>query len=72
LVPNFDKHFGLKSSSEDDQELEYEVCKTMYEVMIWVHDGLITIPTTHIICSHDVGFACLERHTYRRDDVIKP
>jgi hypothetical protein len=41
----------------------------MYEVMIWVQDGLITIPTTLIICSHIVGFANLERHTYKRDDV---
>jgi hypothetical protein len=35
-------------------------------------DGLITIPTTLIISSHDVGFTHLERHTYMRDDVVKP
>jgi hypothetical protein len=44
----------------------------MYEVMIWVQDGLITIPTTLIIRSYDVGFTNLERHTYMRDDVVKP
>jgi hypothetical protein len=44
----------------------------MYEVMIWVQDGLITIPTTLIILSHNVGFVNLERHTYKRDDVVKP
>jgi hypothetical protein len=44
----------------------------MYEVMIWVQDGLITTPTTHIIRSRDVGFTYLERHTYMRDDVFKP
>jgi hypothetical protein len=27
----------------------------MYEVMIWVQDGLITTPTTLIIRSHNVG-----------------
>jgi hypothetical protein len=43
----------------------------MYEVMIWVQDGLITIPTTLIIRSHDVGLTHLERHTYMRDDVLK-
>jgi hypothetical protein len=48
--PKFRQNFGL-TSSEDDQELKYEVCKTMYEVMIWVQDGLITIPTTLIIRS---------------------
>jgi hypothetical protein len=42
----------------------------MYEVMIWVQDGLITIPTTLIIRSHNVGFTHLERHTYMRDDVV--
>jgi hypothetical protein len=41
----------------------------MYEVMIWVQDGLITIPTTLIIRSHNVGFANLERHTYKRNSV---
>jgi hypothetical protein len=41
----------------------------MYKVMIWVQDGLITIPTTLIIRSHNVGFANLERHTYKRDDI---
>jgi hypothetical protein len=44
----------------------------MYEVMIWVQDGLITIPTTLIILSHNVVFANLERHTYMRDDIVKP
>jgi hypothetical protein len=44
----------------------------MYEVMIQVQDGLITIPTTLIIRSHNVGFTHLERHTYMRDDVVKP
>jgi hypothetical protein len=43
----------------------------MYEVMIWVQDGLITTPTTLIIRSRNVGFTHLERHTYRRDDVAK-
>jgi hypothetical protein len=57
---------------EVDQELEYEVLQTMYEVMIWVQGGLITIPTTHIIRFYNVGFANLERHTYKRDDVVKP
>jgi hypothetical protein len=42
----------------------------MYGVMIWVQNGLITIPTTLIILSHNVGFANLERHTYKRDDVL--
>jgi hypothetical protein len=42
----------------------------MYGVMIWVQDGLITIPTTLIIRSQNVGFANLERHTYKRDDVV--
>jgi hypothetical protein len=41
----------------------------MYEVMIWVQDGLITIPTTLIIRSHNAGFANLERYTYKRDGV---
>jgi hypothetical protein len=40
--------------------------------MIWVQDGLITIPTTLIIRSHNVSFANLERHTYKRYDVVKP
>jgi hypothetical protein len=62
---------GLKSS-EVDQELEYEVCKTMYEVMIWVQDGLITTPTTLIIRSRNIGFTYLERHTYMRGDAFKP
>jgi hypothetical protein len=44
----------------------------MYEVMIWVQDGLITIPTTLIIRFHSVDFANLERHTYKRDDIVKP
>jgi hypothetical protein len=42
----------------------------MYGVMIWVQDGLITILTTLIIRSHIVGFANLERHTYKRDDIV--
>jgi hypothetical protein len=44
----------------------------MYEVMIWVRDGLITIPTTLTIRFHNVGFTNLERHAYKRDDVVKP
>jgi hypothetical protein len=44
----------------------------MYEVIIWVQDGLITIPTTLIIRSYNIGFTNLERHTYRRDNVVKP
>jgi hypothetical protein len=44
----------------------------MYEVMIWVQDGLITIPTTLIIHFLNVGVTHLERHTYMRDDVVKP
>jgi hypothetical protein len=40
--------------------------------MIWVQDGLITIPTTPIIRSHNVGFANLEGHTHKRDNVVKP
>jgi hypothetical protein len=44
----------------------------MYEVMIWVQDGLITIPTTLIIRSRNVGFINLERHTHNRDDEDKP
>jgi hypothetical protein len=44
----------------------------MYEVMIWVQDGLITTPTTLIIRSRNVGFTHLESHTYMRDDVFKP
>jgi hypothetical protein len=43
----------------------------MYAVMIWMQDGLITIPTTIIIHSHNVGFANLEGHTYKNDDVDK-
>jgi hypothetical protein len=38
----------------------------MYGVMIWVQDGLITILTTLIIRSHNLGFANLERHTYEK------
>jgi hypothetical protein len=38
----------------------------MCEVMIGVQDGLITIPTTLIIRSHDVGFTHLERYTHER------
>jgi hypothetical protein len=44
----------------------------MYGVMIWVQDGFITIPTTLIIRSHNVGFANLERHTYKTADIVKP
>jgi hypothetical protein len=44
----------------------------MYGVIIRVQDGLITIPTTLIIHIHNVGFANLERHTYKRDDDVKP
>jgi hypothetical protein len=44
----------------------------MCEVIIWVQDGLITIPTILIVRSHNVGFANLERHTYKRDAVVKP
>jgi hypothetical protein len=62
----------LSKTSEVDQELEIRGLQTMYEVMIWVQDGLITIPTTLIILSHNVGFANLERHTYKRDDDVKP
>jgi hypothetical protein len=43
----------------------------MYGVMIWVQDGLITILTTLIIRSHNVGLANLERHTHKSDDVVK-
>jgi hypothetical protein len=39
--------------------------------MILVQDGLTTIITTLIICSHNVRFANLEGHTYKRDDVVK-
>jgi hypothetical protein len=67
----FQQNFCLKAS-EVDLELEYEVLQTMYEVMIWVQDGLITIPTTLIIRFHNVGFTNLERHTYKRDDDVKP
>jgi hypothetical protein len=42
----------------------------MYEVMIRVQDGLITIPTTPIIRSHNVGFTHLERHTHMRDGAL--
>jgi hypothetical protein len=38
----------------------------MYGEMIWVQNGLITILTTLIIRSHNVGFANLERLTYER------
>jgi hypothetical protein len=38
----------------------------MYEVMIWVQDGLITIPTTLIIRSPNDGFTHLERRTHER------
>ena len=41
----------------------------MYKVMIWVQDGLITIPTTLIVRSCIVGLANLERPTYKRYDV---
>lgn len=42
--------------------------------MIWVQDGLITIPTTLIIRFRNADFANLERRTYKRDvvDVPKP
>jgi hypothetical protein len=43
----------------------------MYELMIWVQDGLITTPTTLIIRSRNVGFTHLERHTYMRYAVLK-
>jgi hypothetical protein len=67
----FQQNFCLKAS-EVDQELEIRGLQTMYEVMIWVQDGLITIPTTLVIRSHNVGFTNLERHTYMRDDIDKP
>ena len=35
--------------------------------MIWVQDGLITIPTTLVIRFRNVDFENLERHTYKRD-----
>jgi hypothetical protein len=35
--------------------------------MIWVQDGLITIPTTLIIRFRNIDLANLERHTYKRD-----
>jgi hypothetical protein len=38
----------------------------MYGVIIWVRHGLATMMTTLIIRSHNVGFANLERHTYKR------
>lgn len=47
-------------TSEVDQVLECEIQLTMYRVMIWVQDGLITIPTTLIIRSYNVGFVNLE------------
>jgi hypothetical protein len=56
----------LVKASEVDLELEYKVLQTMYEVIIWVQDGLITIPTTLIMRSHNVGFENLERDTYKR------
>jgi hypothetical protein len=59
-------------ASEVDQDVRIRGLQTMYEVMIWVQDGLITIPITLIIRSHNVGFTHLERHTYKRDDVVKP
>jgi hypothetical protein len=37
--------------------------QAMYGVMIWVQDGLITIPTTLIIRSHDDWFYT-PRETY--------
>jgi hypothetical protein len=40
--------------------------------MIWVQDGLITIPTTLIIRFRNIDFANLERHTYKRDVDDKP
>jgi hypothetical protein len=40
--------------------------------MIRVQGGLITIPTTRIIHSRNVGFVNLERHTYKRDDDENP
>jgi hypothetical protein len=72
LEHRFSFREGFVKASEVDLELEYEVLQTMYEVIIWVQDGLITIPTTLIIRSHNVGFENLERHTYMRDDVDKP
>ena len=59
------------SNCEVDQELEYVFHLSSYKVIVWVQDGLITIPTTLIIRSHDVGCTHLERHTYMRDDVPK-
>ena len=35
--------------------------------MIWVQDGLITIPTTLIIRFRNVDFVNLDGHTYKRD-----
>ena len=40
--------------------------------MIWVQDGLITIPTTLIIHFRNVDCMNLERHTYKRDVDDKP
>lgn len=37
------------SNCEVDQELEYVFHLSSYKVIIWVQDGLITIPTTLII-----------------------
>jgi hypothetical protein len=40
--------------------------------MIWVQDGLITIPTTLIIRFRNVDFTNLERLTYKRDVTDEP
>ena len=46
--------------SEDARVIEKRDSLILYRVMIWVQDGLITIPTTLIIRSCTVGFANLE------------
>ena len=40
--------------------------------MIWLQDGLITLPTTLIMRFRNVDFANLERHTYKRVIADKP
>lgn len=58
------------SNCEVDQELEYVFHLSSYKVIIWVQDGLITIPTTLIIRFCIVGAMNLVCHYLRRESTL--
>ena len=55
------------SNCEVDQELAYVFHLSSYKVMIWVQDGLITIPTTLIIIYCIVGLVMSVFKNLRRE-----